>query len=204
MNKKIVGYIWEKSTNIALALYYGYFAYIHLGSFIMTSRVSSLLIVVFEAIIIFCLLFRSLPKEVSISLYDWSVALLGTLMTMLLRPAAEVHDLLFLQALQLAGIMISCIGLLSLNKSYGTVPANRGIKTTGLYAHVRHPVYAGYFLSVTAFVLQNATISNICILALFILFSVLRMIAEEDFLKKDSAYAEYMKKIKWRVFPYVW
>lgn len=204
MQKKTLPYIWEKSVNVALALYYSYFAYIHLSAFVTTYRFSSLLLVVFEALIIFCLLFRSLPKDVSFSLYDWSIALGGTLAPLLLRPAPIMHDHIIWQIIQAGGIFISCIGLLSLNKSWGIVAANRGIKTTGLFGHVRHPVYAGYFISLTGFVLQNITLLNAIMWLFFAMFSLLRMQAEEKFLSKDPAYAAYMKSVKWRILPRIW
>jgi len=204
MKKETVRYLWEKAANAAIALYYLYFAYIHLHAYMAEGRISSLLFVVFETVIVVVTLMRSMPKEVSISPYEWTIALTATLLTLFLRPATEMHDIPALYIVQLFGITISIMGIFSLNKSFGVVAANRGVKTSGMYRFVRHPVYAGYFLSVSAFCAQNPTRDNLIIMAISLAMQVLRIIAEENFLQRDAAYVEYMKNTRYRLLPYIW
>jgi len=81
---------------------------------------------------------------------------------------------------------------------------NRGIVDRGPYAYIRHPAYAtknlAWWLDNT-FVLSNFWAS----VALFIWNGVyiLRALTEERHLKKDPAYIEYMKKVKYRFIPKV-
>ena len=84
------------------------------------------------------------------------------------------------------------------------VAANRGVKTNGLYKYIRHPLYSGYVFSLTAFVLQNASIYNFVILAGVLGFKLLRIFAEEKLLLQDPEYKAYAEKVRWRIIPYIW
>jgi protein-S-isoprenylcysteine O-methyltransferase Ste14 len=84
------------------------------------------------------------------------------------------------------------------------VAANRGVKTGGLYAVVRHPIYAGYFLSFGAFIIQNTTVANAVIYILFVLLELMRIGAEERVLSQDPDYVAYARTTRWRVLPFVY
>jgi protein-S-isoprenylcysteine O-methyltransferase Ste14 len=120
---------------------------------------------------------------------------------MFMRPAPEVHDHYLLLGAQLFGMFISLAALFSLNKSFGLVAANRGVKTSGVYQIVRHPIYAGYFLSFGAYLAQNPTFANLLIYIAFVALELMRMIAEERVLLGDRLYAEYARRTRWRVVP---
>ncbi len=92
---------------------------------------------------------------------------------------------------------------MSLNRSFGIAPENRGIKTKGVYRIVRHPMYSGYLLTETGFVLSNFSLYNVLILAAAALFLVLRLMAEERFLKEDPAYLTYAHKTPWKLLPFI-
>ena len=149
---------WAYAGNVVLALWGVAFLMTMLGDFRVHHRASSLIMGAFEASVIWFALLRPMPKASNFSLYDWGVALLGCVLPLLVRPAPHVHDFVVLLVFQLAGMLISITGLLSLNRSFGIVAANRGVKTTGMYRFVRHPIYAGYFLSMAAWLLQNPTV----------------------------------------------
>ena len=194
---------WEYCCNIILASCYLIFGFRMLVDFQLTHRTSSLILTVFETLIVYFSLCRPAPKQANRSLYDWTVALAGTFILLLLRPAPQVHDQLPILAAQVLGMSISLAGLFSLNKSWGLVAANRGVKTGGLYGIVRHPIYAGYFLSFGAFVIQNLTIANAAIYGLFVLIELLRVGAEERVLSQDPDYVAYAGRTRWRVLPLV-
>jgi len=105
---------------------------------------------------------------------------------------------------QVTGMVISLTGLFSLNKSFGLVAAHRGVKTGGLYSVVRHPIYAGYFLSFGAFLVQNITLINVLIYGVFVTLEILRVRAEERVLSQDPDYASYARKTRWRVLPSIY
>ena len=55
-------------------------------------------------------------------------------------------------------------GKLSLGRSFGLMPANRGIVSTGLYRVVRHPIYLGYLITHVGFFAADPTTWNAVIL----------------------------------------
>jgi protein-S-isoprenylcysteine O-methyltransferase Ste14 len=195
---------WWYLCNLALASFFFVFAIGMISDFRLTHRASSLLLTVFETVIVFFSLFRRAPKQSNSSLYDWVVALAGTFSLLLLRPAPQVHDHFVTLTVQLLGTSMSMAALFSLNRSWGVVAANRGVKTRGLYAFVRHPIYAGYFLSAGAFVIQNLTLLNAAIYAIFAVLKVLRVGAEERMLSQDPEYLDYARRTRWRVLPFVY
>jgi protein-S-isoprenylcysteine O-methyltransferase Ste14 len=195
---------WEFLGNALLCLSAVAFNYIMLTDFLLRHRISSLYVALFEACVIVFAVTRPMPKEANASPYDWVIALLGTYVIMLLRPAADVHDHVALLVVQISGMAISLTGLLSLNSSFGLVAANRGVKSSGLYRIVRHPIYAGYFLSFGAFLLQNITLFNFLIYVAFVALELLRVEAEERTLSRDLSYASYSRQTRWRILPLIY
>ena len=48
-------------------------------------------------------------------------------------------------------------GKLTLGRSFGLMPANRGVVSSGIYRFVRHPIYAGYLITHVAFLAAHPT-----------------------------------------------
>jgi protein-S-isoprenylcysteine O-methyltransferase Ste14 len=88
-----------------------------------------------------------------------------------------------------------------LARSFGCVPAHRGVKTAGPYRVVRHPMYAGYLLSHLGFALMNPTVRNLALYAACFLFQVHRMQAEERILERDDEYRRYRTAVRYRLIP---
>ena len=47
------------------------------------------------------------------------------------------------------------LGKITLGRSFGVVPANRGVVVGGPYNFVRHPIYTGYLITHVAFLVAN-------------------------------------------------
>ncbi|VVB54814.1 Phospholipid methyltransferase [uncultured archaeon] len=105
--------------------------------------------------------------------------------------------------LQTTGIFLSIAATMSLNRAFGILPANRGVKTTGLYRFMRHPLYVGYLLSFGGFILNNTVAINAAVFLVWLIATLHRTLAEERILLKDPDYAEYAKRVRWRFIPYV-
>lgn len=193
---------WERAANAAAIIFYLVLMYRTLKHLLLTGHPSGFFLLIFEALIISLFLIRKTPKDISLSPYDWFIALAGTIMPMQFIPGGGL-DTTFLHIVQFAGMGLSMLGIISLNKSFGLVAANRGVKTEGLYRYVRHPVYAGYFVSFFAFFLQNASVYNFVVLMLVYLLQVLRIYSEEKFLSKDPQYRKYMDRVRWRICPFI-
>lgn len=196
--------VWEVICTIALVIFYGYFAFVFLNKFLSDRSFSALLFLIYEMILVILIVIRNWPAKISSSLYDWAVALCGTLLPLLMRPVEFPQENALLLGLQLAGMMVSMVGLVSLFKSYGTVAANRGIRTSGMYKFIRHPLYAGYFVSIYCFIVMNPSPRNIGLIVVFTAIQVMRIFAEEKLLKQDPLYQEYAARVKWRILPFVW
>ena len=133
--------------------------------------------------------------------YVYTLAALGS--PMLFRPVAGSSGTLVGEFLEVAGAVLTFGAFLSLNNSFGIAPENRGIKTKGTYRIVRHPMYSGYLLTETGFVLNNFSPFNLLILATSGFFLVLRLQAEERLLKEDPAYRAYARRTLWRLVPFL-
>ena len=101
------------------------------------------------------------------------------------------------------GLIIVVLGKLSLGRSFGLTPANRGVVCTGLYRIVRHPIYMGYLITHAGFVIANPADWNLVVLAIADVALMLRACREERTLAADPAYRDYMQRVRWRILPHV-
>lgn len=76
--------------------------------------------------------------------------------------------------------------------------------STGLYAIVRHPMYAGATLLFISAPLLLGSIIGLALGLVLILTIGARSVGEEAMLKEElDGYRDYMRKVKWRMIPYV-
>jgi protein-S-isoprenylcysteine O-methyltransferase Ste14 len=106
-------------------------------------------------------------------------------------------------AVMMVAAAVSTLGFVSLGRSWGIIPANRGIKTGGLYRIVRHPIYSSYIFLDVAYILVAFTWVNLVILFGAVLSLYMRTIYEERVLVKDPEYASYAQKTRWKLVPFV-
>lgn len=77
--------------------------------------------------------------------------------------------------------------------------------STGPYALVRHPMYAGALPLLIGVPLALGSRWGLCVLILFMPVLIWRLLDEEKFLKKNlPGYAEYCGKVRFRLIPFVW
>ena len=76
--------------------------------------------------------------------------------------------------------------------------------STGLYAIVRHPMYAGATLLFISAPLLLGSIAGLVLGLVLIVTIGARAVGEEAMLKEElEGYRDYMRKVKWRMIPYV-
>jgi protein-S-isoprenylcysteine O-methyltransferase Ste14 len=76
--------------------------------------------------------------------------------------------------------------------------------STGLYGVVRHPMYAGATLLFISAPLLLGSIAGLALGLVLILTIGARAVGEEAMLKQElEGYRDYMRKVKWRMIPYV-
>lgn len=171
--------------------------------FVATGRITGLMLVVSELLVVIMTLFRRHAADVDRGVRArvlTAVSLLGPPLT---RPAAvaALAPQLLTATVSLAGLLVVIGGKVSLGRSFGLIPANRGVVSTGLYRLVRHPIYMGYLVTHLAFVAANPSLLNIILLVAADTALLARAVCEEDTLAKDPAYREYQAKVHWRVCP---
>jgi protein-S-isoprenylcysteine O-methyltransferase Ste14 len=138
------------------------------------------------------------PKPV-----DYVYTLLGLGSPLLFQPTPSGRPLIVGPLFEFAGLVLVVGAFLSLNRSFGLAPENRGIKTAGVYRFVRHPMYLGYILTETGFVLDNSSLFNLLIFGISVLFLLLRLRAEEQLLQQDHAYRTYARRTRWKLVPFM-
>jgi len=88
-----------------------------------------------------------------------------------------------------------------------TVQVAQGQKviSTGPYALVRHPMYAGSFPTLIGTPLALGSWWGLSALIVFVPLLIWRLVDEERFLRKNlPGYTEYTHKVRHRLVPYVW
>jgi protein-S-isoprenylcysteine O-methyltransferase Ste14 len=165
----------------------------------------SALVLVGELLLLFFVVFARRASEGSTSTREWLIAFAGTAAPLLATPGGSpLLPVNIIAIIFVVGIMLQVAAKVNLNRSFGIVPANRGVVTTGFYRVVRHPVYASYFIGHVAFFLVNPTIWNLCIYSVELGFQIARMHAEEGLLSRDPAYANYLRTVRYRLVPGVY
>jgi protein-S-isoprenylcysteine O-methyltransferase Ste14 len=155
------------------------------------------------AVVLFVI--RRAPLDTSRSPVAWAAAAIGTFGMIGARPAfAPVGGLEAVYvAVQVCGALVAAAAMVALGRSFGIVPANRGVRTGGPYRFVRHPLYSGYLITELGYVLENPSVRNSVLLAAVVTVQAVRTVAEERFLAADPAYRRYCERVRRRVVPFV-
>jgi protein-S-isoprenylcysteine O-methyltransferase Ste14 len=104
-------------------------------------------------------------------------------------------------AIQIIALLGWAASLTTLGRSFGIVPADRGLVQHGPYRFVRHPIYAFEALFFLGFLMAVPTLRSGLIIAVFLTLQVVRILREERILK---GYGEYRQQVRWRILPGVW
>src|SRR5262249_43472489 len=120
-----------------------------------STNVHAALLVISESLGVFLILTRRFATTVSTHPFDWALSLIAVNAPLLVTPTAPSTFIpsSIATALMFSGMIIQISAKAALWRSFGLVPANRGIKTKGPYRFVRHPMYAGYTLTHIGFLL---------------------------------------------------
>lgn len=118
-----------------------------------------------------------------------------------LAPARHVLPEKAGVGLQIAGLLFQLYAKLSLGRSFGVLPATRGLVTHGAYRWLRHPIYFGYLISHAGFLLANFSAWNIVVLAVLYAAQIIRIRREEEMLVTLPGYADYRRTVRYRLIP---
>jgi protein-S-isoprenylcysteine O-methyltransferase Ste14 len=168
-----------------------------------STNLEAALLVISESLGVFLILTRRPATTVSTRPSDWALSLMAVNAPLLVAPAAASTFLpsQIAPALMVAGMIIQISAKAALWRSFGLVPANRGIKTRGPYRFVRHPMYAGYTLTHIGFLLGFPSLQNSLLYLIALLIEVARLLREELVLNQDPLYRKYADRVRYRLLP---
>ena len=134
--------------------------------------------------------------------YPLFIAVIGSMFPWVITPeGAQVSHPFFAGLLMFVGLCLTVSSKICIARSFGVVPANRGVKSDGPYRFVRHPMYLGYILNQLGFLLACFSIWNLIVYLIAWTLLVLRILEEERVLRIDPAYIAYSRHTRWRLFP---
>jgi protein-S-isoprenylcysteine O-methyltransferase Ste14 len=156
-------------------------------------------------ILIITMVFRRAPVRVTPNPWYWLLAFVATYGILFVNAfgwtGRPIAPSIVANGLAVLSALIFIYARLSLGRSIGFVPANRGIVTRGAYKYVRHPIYTGLFVAMLAFVLRSYAPQNLIMASIIVTLFMIKSIVEERFLGADPEYAAYMQRVRRRWIP---
>ena len=153
------------------------------------------------------MIFRRAPKRLTPNPWFWALAFVATYWAMLtvgfMQPGRALLPRVALDTIGITGLLVMVWARLSLGRNIGFVPAQREIVTTGAYRYLRHPIYAGIFMTTVSLALRAFSLRNAVLLATQIALLMIKSVVEERFLATDPQYAAYLEKVRNRWIPFV-
>jgi protein-S-isoprenylcysteine O-methyltransferase Ste14 len=203
MRNKILSSGIKIIANVVVVVFFGLLALACHRKYHDTGSINWLGLLIVNSVCVAMYIARRDASYISKSPLLWLIAFAGTCVTLLLRPTAPSLPISVGNIVQLVGIVAIVASMLSLRRSYGIVPAHRGIRTGGLYNFVRHPLYASELFWMLGFVIANPSGWNIGLWLCDCGLQFTRACAEERVLSVDPIYARYRMRVKHRLIPLV-
>ncbi|WP_243856746.1 isoprenylcysteine carboxylmethyltransferase family protein [Paraburkholderia sp. BL6665CI2N2] len=167
------------------------------------SRVTLLFLVVSACFTVGLSLVTRVPMKRDWRPFAFMCAMGGTyyFLAVRLAPGVQLVPEAVGATLQLLGICWQLFAKVSLRRSFGILPANRGVVSRGAYRFIRHPMYLGYFITDIGFLLVNFGLQNLLVYGCQFALQVGRIVREERLLSADEGYRTYKGRVRYRVIP---
>jgi len=173
------------------------------GDFMRTGHVTGLLLLAGESLVVILTVVRRKAQLVDRSVAAAVMTLVSVAGPPLLRAsgmAPLIPDVATAMVSAL-GLVLVLVGKMTLGRSFGLVPANRGVVVRGPYTFVRHPIYTGYLITHVAFLVANPTPWNIAVILIADTALIVRALMEERVLSEDAEYQGYCQRVGWHLVP---
>src|SRR5208337_5659210 len=99
---------------------------------------------------------------------------------------------------ELFGVVLTQVARVYMGRSFGVLPANRGIVSKGPFRWVRHPIYFGWLILSIGYAMSYPSGRNIILIVATLPFIVWRIEEEEAHLSADPEYRRYMDRVRYR------
>ncbi len=145
------------------------------------------------------------PGEISVRASSVFVAFVGTAFPLLIRPGSvSLVPPLLSSTMMFVGLSLSLLSKVYLNRSFGLIAANRGVKVGGPYRIVRHPMYLGYIINQVGFLMASFSLTNLLMYLIAWTFQIARVREEEEVLQRDPSYRQFAGRVRARLIPGVY
>jgi len=174
-----------------------------LAQFMRTGRVTGLLLVAGESLVVVLTVARRRARFVDRSFGAAVMTTLSLAGPPMLRgadgvPLAPDAVTVIVSAI---GLSLVIVGKMTLGRSFGVAPANRGVVVRGPYSFVRHPIYTGYLITHLGFLVANPTTWNLAVILVGDAALIVRALMEERVLSSDVEYQGYCQRVGWHLVP---
>ena len=174
-----------------------------LVDFMQTGHVTGLLLLASESLVVVLTVLRRRARLVDHSVAAAVMTTLSVAGPPLMRAGAAlpIASDAVTAIISAIGLSLVVVGKIALGRSFGLVPANRGVVVRGPYNLVRHPIYTGYLITHVGFLMANPSTWNVTVFVLADTALVLRALMEERVLKQDAVYQGYCQRVGWHLVP---
>lgn len=165
-----------------------------------------LLITIDHTLNVLLLVFARLPKDVDRRphVVALTIAVTAYPALVVMAPGEPIVPRIYALFGMLGAIVFDVAAKLALGRSFGLVPANRGLVRGGPYRLVRHPMYLGYLALHGAWLLAQFSARNAAFYAALVALVVVRIVLEENVLRRDPDHRAYAERTRYRLLPWVW
>ena len=179
------------------------FAVVTIQNLLANPNLETFLMLLSEVLPCTLILCRKPSKAMSTRPADWLFGLAGSVMPLLIKPAAvaPVLPTAICVLVIICGLFTQICAKIVLGRSFGVVAANRGVKVAGPYRIVRHPMYAGYTITHVGLLLAMPSLLNATLYALAFSFQVVRILREEAVLMLSQDYRDFAGRVRYRLLP---
>jgi len=189
----------EKLLDVGVGLFWALHASLYLATLVQTKNWTDAGLVVFYTLVAYFFIRREPPRRTA-PWWQTAVAVAAVFWPMVGLHAAS-RGFWLGDVLQGVALVLMIGAALSLGSSFGIAPADRGLRTQGLYRIVRHPLYASELLFYVGYALSNWAWQNVLGVGVALFLAVLRIRWEERIIE---GYDQYAQHVRWRLVPFVW
>ncbi|WP_336597302.1 methyltransferase family protein [Paraburkholderia bengalensis] len=201
---RTVDVLYEVTARACAAVVMGIFSYAAFLHWLADpGRATLLLLVLTQCFTVGLSLFSRVPlrRDWTPFAYICSIGATYYFLAVQLGPGVQIVPEAVGAAFQVAGMCWQLFAKASLRRSFGILPANRGVVSTGAYRFVRHPMYLGYLVEDVGFLLSNFGGQNLLVFGIQFALQACRITREERLLSDDALYRAYTSNVRYRVLP---
>jgi hypothetical protein len=146
---------------------------------------------------------RFVPRSSTVNLSTLLTSGAMLILPSFMRPASSSVGALATAGIifELFGVILTQVARVYMGRSFGILPANRGIVSAGPFRYVRHPIYFGWLVLSIGYSMSYASYRNVLFILATLPFMIWRINQEEAHLSADSEYRRYMDRVPYRLWP---